>query len=172
LWRRDLATKMSATTGSRREDETMASGDEGFTKEERAAMKARAAELRAEAKRQKSADKAAADLQTVLDAFAAMPEEERVVAEGLHALVAEHAPMLAPKTWYGFPSYADADGKVVMFFQPGSKFGGRYSTLGFQDAAQLDDGDMWPTSYALSSVDDTTSPVIVALLRKATGQVD
>jgi len=150
----------------------MPSADEGFTKEERAAMKARAAELRAEAKRQKSADKAAADLQTVLDAFAAMPEEERVVAEGLHALVVEHAPMLAPKTWYGFPSYADADGKVVVFFQPGSKFGGRYSTLGFQDAAQLDDGDMWPTSFALRSVDDTTRPAIVALLRKATGQAD
>ena len=148
----------------------MASGEQGFSKEERAAMKERAAELRAEAKRQKSVDKAAAELQAVLDAHAAMPEEERAVAEGLHALVIEHAPMLAPKTWYGFPSYADADGKIVVFFQPGSKFGGRYSTMGFQDAAQLDDGDMWPTSYALTSVDATTSPAIVALLEKATGQ--
>jgi uncharacterized protein YdhG (YjbR/CyaY superfamily) len=101
----------------------MASGDEGLSKEERAAVKERAAELRAEAKRQKSADKAAAELQAVFDAHAAMSQEERAVAEGLHALVLEHAPMLAPKTWYGFPSYADADGKIVVFFQPGSKFG-------------------------------------------------
>jgi uncharacterized protein YdhG (YjbR/CyaY superfamily) len=150
----------------------MASAEQGLSKEERAAVKERAAELRAEAKRQKSADKAAAELQAVLDAFAAMPEEERVVAEGLHALVLEHAPMLAPKTWYGFPSYADADGKIVVFFQPGSMFGGRYSTLGFQDAAQLDDGDMWPTSFALRSVDDTARPVIASLLRKATGQAE
>ena len=133
-------------------------------------MKQRAAELRAEAKRQKSADKTTADLQGVVDAIAAMTEGERVIAQGLHDLVLEHAPELAPKTWYGFPAYAGADGKAVLFFQPGSKFGTRYSTLGFQDGAALDDGAMWPTAYALTSIDETTTPALVALLRRATGQ--
>ena len=145
--------------------------DDGFTKEERAAMKQRAAEQRAQANRQKAADKAAADLQDVLDAHAAMTEDERALAEHVHALVAEHAPELAPKTWYGFPSYAGPDGKVVAFFQPGSKFGTRYSTLGFQDSARLDDGSLWATSFALTAVDDASSGTIAELLRRATRDV-
>jgi uncharacterized protein YdhG (YjbR/CyaY superfamily) len=135
--------------------------DGGFSKDERAAMKQRAKELREEAKRQKASDRAAAALQGVLDAFAAMPPEERAIAEWL--------PGLFPKTWYGFPAYADADGKPVVFFQPGSKFGTRYSTLGFQDPAQLDEGTMWPTSYALTAVDPANEERVAELVRRAVG---
>ena len=143
--------------------------DGGLSKDEREAVKQRARELREEAKRQKSADKQAAALQGVLDAHAAMPDDERAIAEWLHALVLEHAPDLAPKTWYGFPAYADADGKPVAFFQPGSKFGTRYSTLGFQDPARLDEGTMWPTSYALTTVDPANAERVAELLRRAVG---
>jgi uncharacterized protein YdhG (YjbR/CyaY superfamily) len=143
--------------------------DGGFSKDEREAMKQRARELREEAKRQKATDKAQAALQGVLDAFAAMPPEERAIAEWLHALVLRHAPDLAPKTWYGFPAYADAEGKPVVFFQPGSKFGTRYSTLGFQDPAQLDAGTMWPTSYALTAVDPANEERVAELLRRSVG---
>lgn len=143
--------------------------DDGFTTEERAAIKQRAAELRTEAKRQKAADKAAAAEQDALAAIAAMTPAERAIAERVHALVAEHAPGLAPKTWYGFPAYAREDGKAVVFFQPGAKFGTRYSTLGFQDGAQLDDGVMWPTAYAVTGVDDATRASLGALVRRAAG---
>ncbi|MBM7410414.1 uncharacterized protein YdhG (YjbR/CyaY superfamily) [Clavibacter michiganensis] len=143
--------------------------DGGFSKDERDAMKQRARELREEAKLQKAADKQAAALQGVLDAFAAMPPEERAIAEWLHGIVLEHAPGLSPKTWYGFPAYADADGKPVVFFQPGSKFGTRYSTLGFQDPARLDEGTMWPTSYALTAVDPANEERVAELVRRAVG---
>jgi len=143
--------------------------DSGLSKDEREAVKQRARELREESKRQRSADKQAAALQGVLDAHAAMPDDERAIAEWLHALVLEHAPDLAPKTWYGFPAYADADGKPVAFFQPGSKFGTRYSTLGFQDPARLDEGTMWPTSYALTTVDPANAERVAELLRRAVG---
>jgi uncharacterized protein YdhG (YjbR/CyaY superfamily) len=118
----------------------------GFTAEERAAMKARAAELRAEGKQ---GAKKADGLQAVLDAIAKMAPADRVLAERVHLTVTAAAPQLSPKTWYGMPAYANADGKVVVFFQDAGKFGYRYSTLGFQEAANLDDGDVWPVAYAL-----------------------
>ena len=119
----------------------------GFTAEERAAMKARAAELRAEGKK---GAKKADGLQEVLDKIAEMAPEDRALAERVHMTVTAAAPDLSPKTWYGMPAYANADGKVVVFFQDSGKFNYRYSTLGFQDAANLDDGDLWPVAYALT----------------------
>ena len=110
---------------------------EGFTAEERAAMKERAAELRAEGKK---GAKAADGLQAVLDGIAKMAPQDRALAERVHVTVTSTAPELSPKTWYGMPAYANADGKVVVFFQDSGKFNYRYSTLGFQDAANLDDG--------------------------------
>lgn len=118
----------------------------GFSAEERAAMKARAAELRAEGK--KGAQKADG-LQAVLDAIAKMTDEDRAVAERVHVTVTTHAPDLAPKTWYGMPAYANADGKVVLSLKNSGKFGQRYSSLEFQDSAHLDDGDVWPIGFAI-----------------------
>ncbi len=118
----------------------------GFTAEERAAMKRRAAELRAEGKK---GAKKADGLQAALDAIAEMAPEDRALAERVHMTVTATAPELSPKTWYGMPAYANADGKVVVFFQNAGKFKYRYSTLGFQEDANLDDGDMWPVAYAL-----------------------
>ena len=119
--------------------------DGGFSAAERAAMKERAAELRAEGKK---GAKKADGLQAVLDAIAKMAPDDRALAERVHVAVTSTAPSLEPKTWYGMPAYANADGKVVVFFQDSGKFKYRFSTLGFQDAANLDDGDFWPTSYA------------------------
>jgi uncharacterized protein YdhG (YjbR/CyaY superfamily) len=119
---------------------------DGFTAEERAAMKARAAELRAEGKK---GAKKADGLQAVLDKIAEMAPEDRALAERVHMTVTATAPDLSPKTWYGMPAYANADDKIVVFFQDSGKFNYRYCTLGFQDAANLDDGDLWPVSYAL-----------------------
>jgi uncharacterized protein YdhG (YjbR/CyaY superfamily) len=119
---------------------------DGFTAEERAAMKARAAELRAEGRK---GAKKADGLQAVLDRIAEMAPEDRALAERVHMTVTAAAPGLSPKTWYGMPAYANADGQVVVFFQDSGKFNYRYSTLGFQEAANLDDGDLWPVSYAL-----------------------
>ena len=121
-------------------------GSSGFSAEERAAMKERAAELQAEGKK---GAKKADGLQAVLDAIAKMGPEDRALAERVHLTVTAAAPELAPKTYYGMPAYANEDGKVVVFFQDSGKFNYRYSTLGFQDTANLDDGDLWPVSYAL-----------------------
>jgi uncharacterized protein YdhG (YjbR/CyaY superfamily) len=118
----------------------------GFSAEERAAMKKRAAELRAEGKK---GAKKADGLQAVLDSIAAMAPEDRALAERVHMTVTAAAPELSPRTWYGMPAYTNAEGKVVVFFQDSGKFNYRYSTLGFQDAANLDEGDMWPVAYAL-----------------------
>jgi uncharacterized protein YdhG (YjbR/CyaY superfamily) len=137
---------------------------DGFTAEERAAMKQRAAELRAEGKK---GAKKADDLQAVLDAIAKMDQEDRELAERVHATVTTTAPELAPKTWYGMPAYANADGKVVVFFQDSGKFKYRYSTLGFQDAANLDDGDLWPVSYALRKWSPAVEKKVVELVRSA-----
>ena len=137
---------------------------DGFTAEERAAMKERAAELRAEGKK---GAKKADGLQAVLDAIAKMAPEDRALAERVHVTVTEAAPGLTPKTWYGMPAYANQDGKVVLFFQDSGKFKYRYSTLGFQDAANLDDGDLWPTSYALQQWSPTVQKRVVALVKAA-----
>ncbi len=121
-------------------------GSGGFTAAERAAMKQRAAELRAEGKQ---GAKKADGLEAVLEAIAKMAPEDRAVAERVHATVTATAPELSPRTWYGMPAYANAEGKVVVCFKNSGKFNTRYSTLEFQDAANLDDGDLWPVSFAL-----------------------
>lgn len=139
-------------------------GTDGFSAEERAAMKERAAELRAEGKK---GAKKADGLQAVLDSIAAMAPQDRELAERVHVTVTATAPQLTPKTWYGMPAYANADGKVVVFFQDSGKFKYRYSTLGFQDAAHLDDGDLWPTSYALQKWSPVVEKQVVELVRAA-----
>jgi uncharacterized protein YdhG (YjbR/CyaY superfamily) len=139
-------------------------GSDGFSAEERAAMKERAAELRAEGKK---GAKRADGLQAVLDAIEKMAPEDRALAERVHVVVTSTAPDLSPKTWYGMPAYANEDGKVVLFFQDSGKFSYRYSTLGFQDAANLDDGDLWPVSYALLTWSPKVEKQVVALVRGA-----
>jgi uncharacterized protein YdhG (YjbR/CyaY superfamily) len=137
---------------------------EGFSAEERAAMKMRAAELRAEGKK---GAKKADGLQAVLDSIAEMAPEDRALAERVHVTVTATAPELVPKTWYGMPAYANADGKVVVFFQNSGKFNYRYSTLGFQDAANLDDGDVWPVSYALRKWSPVVEKKVTELVKTA-----
>jgi uncharacterized protein YdhG (YjbR/CyaY superfamily) len=142
-----------------------ADGGSGFSAEERAAMKERAAELRAEGKK---GAKKADGLQAVLDRIAAMAPDDRLLAERVHMVVTTTAPdLLIPKTWYGMPAYADANGKVVVFFQDAGKFGSRYSTLGFTDTATLDDGDFWPTTFALTAWTPVVEERISALVRAA-----
>jgi uncharacterized protein YdhG (YjbR/CyaY superfamily) len=137
---------------------------DGFSAEERAAMKERAAELRAEGKK---GAKKADGLQAVLDRIAQMAPEDRALAERVHVAVTTTAPELSPKTWYGMPAYANADGKIVVFFQDSGKFNYRYSTLGFQDTANLDDGDMWPVSYALQKWSPLVEKKVVELVKAA-----
>ena len=136
----------------------------GFTAEERAAMKARAAELRAEGKQ---GAKKADGLQAVLDSVAAMAPEDRALAERVHVTVTAAAPDLWPRTWYGMPAYANADGNVVVFFQNSGKFKYRYSTLGFQEAANLDDGDLWPVAYALTQWSAVVEQKVAELVKAA-----
>jgi len=134
---------------------------DSFSAEERAAMKERAKELKAQAKQ--------ADLtQDLLDKIAEMPKAEREIAERIHAIVTEHAPNLSPKNWYGMPGWA-RDGEIVLFFQSAEKFSARYSTLGFNDAAALDDGSMWPTAFALNAMTKENEAAIVKLVKKAAG---
>jgi uncharacterized protein YdhG (YjbR/CyaY superfamily) len=136
----------------------------GFSADERAAMKQRAAELRAEGtKGAKNAD----GLQEVLDKIADMAPEDRALAERVHVTVTATAPDLSPKTWYGMPAYTDAAGKVVLFFQNAGKFNYRYSTLGFQDAANLDDGDMWPVTFALKKWSSAVEKTVAELVKAA-----
>jgi uncharacterized protein YdhG (YjbR/CyaY superfamily) len=137
---------------------------DGFSAEERAAMRERAAELRAEGKK---GSKRADGLQAVLDRIAQMAPQDRALAERVHVTVTSTAPELVPKTWYGMPAYANADGKVVVFFQDAGKFSYRYSTLGFQDAANLDDGDLWPVSYALMTWSPVVEKKVAGLVRAA-----
>ncbi|GAA4578807.1 DUF1801 domain-containing protein [Micromonospora coerulea] len=139
-------------------------GSDGFSPEERAAMKERAAELRAEGKK---GAKKADGLQAVLDRIAQMAPEDRALAERVHVTVTDAAPQLSPKTWYGMPAYANADDKIVVFFQDSGKFNYRYSTLGFQDTANLDDGDMWPVSYALQKWSPVVEKKVVELVKAA-----
>jgi uncharacterized protein YdhG (YjbR/CyaY superfamily) len=137
---------------------------DGFSAAELAAMKKRAAELRAEGKK---GAKKADELQAVLDSIAEMAPQDRALAEHVHLTVTATAPELSPKTWYGMPAYANADGKVVVFFQDSGKFKYRYSTLGFQDAANLDDGDLWPVAYALQKWSPTVERKVVDLVKAA-----
>jgi uncharacterized protein YdhG (YjbR/CyaY superfamily) len=136
----------------------------GFTAEERAAMKERARELKAEARANK--DRAAGEAD-VLAKIAEMPESDRVMAERIHEIVKASAPALSPKTWYGMPAYADQDGKVVCFFTAADKFKERYATFGFNAAAHLDEGSMWPTSWALTKLTAADKAKIGALVKKA-----
>ena len=151
-------TKKSAkrTTATRK-------ASKGFTDQERAAMKERAKELKAEARAGK--DKAAGE-SAVLAAIAAMKEPDRVMAKRLHAIIEATAPNLWPKTWYGMPAYAK-DGKVVCFFKSAGKFNSRYATFGFEEAANLDEGAMWPTSYALKELSAADEARIGPLVKKA-----
>jgi uncharacterized protein YdhG (YjbR/CyaY superfamily) len=145
-------------------ENTAERGPDGFSPEERAAMKQRAAELRAEGK---TGAKRADGLQAVLDAIAKMAPEDRALAERVHVTVTATAPDLAPRTWYGMPAYANPDGKAVVFFQDSGKFGYRYSTLGFQDTAHLDDGELWPVAYALAAWTPAVEEQVAALVRAA-----
>jgi uncharacterized protein YdhG (YjbR/CyaY superfamily) len=132
----------------------------GFTAEERAAMRERARELKAAANKEEAE-------RDVLAKIAEMPKADRVMAERIHAIVKTSAPSLSPKTWYGMPAYADDDGKIVCFFKSADKFKSRYATFGFEEAANLDDGAMWPTSYALKELTAKDEAKIGALVKKA-----
>ena len=136
----------------------------GFSADERAAMKARAAELRAEGK---NGVKKADGLQAVLDKIAEMAPDDRALAERVHMTVATVAPELSPRTWYGMPAYTNADGKIVVAFKNSGKFDTRYSTLEFQDAASLDDGEMWPVSFALTNWSSAVEKKVAALVKSA-----
>lgn len=139
-----------------------AKADAGFSAAEKAAMK--------DYLREKKAAKSRADGEAdLLAKVAEMPEPDRGMATRLHAIVRASAPSLSPKTWYGMPAYANADGKVVCFFQPASKFGARYATFGFNDAAKLDEGAMWPTSFALAELTAAGEKKIAALVKQAAG---
>jgi uncharacterized protein YdhG (YjbR/CyaY superfamily) len=137
---------------------------EGFTAEERAAMRERAKELKAEARANKKKADGESDL---LAKIAEMQEPDRSMAERLHEIVKANAPALWPKTWYGMPAYADKDGKVVCYFQAAQKFDARYATLGFSDKANLDEGSMWPTSFALKELGAAEEAEIGALVKRA-----
>ena len=148
---RQKSTKRTAATGTK---------SKGFTAEERAAIKERAKELKAEAHK-------ADGEKDVLAKIAEMPGPDRAMAKRLHAIVKASAPALSPRTWYGMPAYANKDGKVVCFFTPAAKFKERYATFGFNEAANLDQGAMWPTSFALKKLTATGEKKIAALVKKA-----
>lgn len=137
---------------------------DGFSAAERAAMKERAAELRAEGRK---GAKKADGLEAVLEAIAKMGPDDRALAERVHATVTANAPQLDPRTWYGMPAYANEAGKVVVFFQDSGKFSYRYATLGFQDQANLDDGDLWPVAYALVAWSPAVEKKVTELVRAA-----
>jgi uncharacterized protein YdhG (YjbR/CyaY superfamily) len=163
-----MAERKPANKGTQQSAEsTTATGKEfkGLTAEERAAMKDRAQELKAEARRGPRAGKADGE-STVLAKIAEMPEPDRAMAERLHALIKASAPALSPRTWYGQPAYAKDD-KVVCFFQPAQKFQSRYATFGFNDNANLDEGTMWPTAFALTELTAADEARIAALVKKA-----
>jgi uncharacterized protein YdhG (YjbR/CyaY superfamily) len=156
---RQPAKKAASKTTSKSVASSKASA--GFTAEERAAMKERARELKAE----KSRADGESDL---LAKIAAMKAPDRAMATRLHAIVKANAPALAPKTWYGMPAYANQDGKIVCFFQSAQKFGTRYATFGFNDSATLDDGAMWPVAFALKALTAVEEKRIGALVKQAT----
>jgi uncharacterized protein YdhG (YjbR/CyaY superfamily) len=161
-----MAERKAATKDTKKSAKTTTATNKkskGFTDAERAAMKERARELRAEARASK--DRAAGE-KAVLAKIAEMPEPDRAMGERLHALIKATAPGLTPKTWYGMPAYAK-DGKVVCYFTPASKFKERYATFGFNATANLDEGNMWPTSFALKKLTAAEEKRIAALVKKA-----
>jgi uncharacterized protein YdhG (YjbR/CyaY superfamily) len=160
-----MAEKKPATKGSQRSTKsTTGKTSKGLSAEERAAMKERLKELRAEERASKNRE---AGERAVLEQIAEMPKPDRFMAERLHAIVTATAPDLWPKTWYGMPAYATRDGKIICFFQAASKFKVRYATFGFQPDANLDDGTMWPTSFALTKLTAADEKRIAALVKKA-----
>jgi hypothetical protein len=154
-----------ATQKSAKSTTAIGKTSKGFTDEERVAMKERAQELKAAARRGPRADKADGE-SAVLAKIAEMPERDRAMAERLHAIIKASAPALSPRTWYGMPAYAK-DGNVVCFFQSAQKFKSRYATLGFSDKANLDKGAMWPTAFALKELTAADEAKIGALVKKA-----
>ncbi|MFJ6391033.1 iron chaperone [Streptomyces sp. NPDC091972] len=159
---------MKDTQRTARRATAAAKRTETFTDEERAAMKERAQEVKASARRGSRADKAAEDEAAVVAKIAEMQDTDRVMAERIHAVVKASAPDLAPKLWYGMPAYAK-DGKVVCFFQSAQKFNARYATFGFDDKANLDEGTMWPTAFALTKLTAADEERIGELLKRAAG---
>jgi uncharacterized protein YdhG (YjbR/CyaY superfamily) len=157
---------MTDTHKSARNTTAIDTGSEGFTDDEKAAMKERAKELKASSRRGARADKTDGESE-VLAKMAEMAGTDRVLAKRLHEIIKATAPNLSPRTWYGMPAYAK-DGNVVCFFQDAAKFKARYATLGFSDKAHLDDGAMWPTSYALTELTSADEARIAALVKKAT----
>jgi uncharacterized protein YdhG (YjbR/CyaY superfamily) len=154
-----LDTKKSAKTSAANNKKT-----QGFTADEKAAMRARAQELKAEARASKNKEEGE---HAALAAIADMHEPDRSMAARLHELIKTSAPDLMPKTWYGMPAYTNQDGKVICFFQSAEKFKARYATFGFSDTAHLDEGVMWPTSFALKELTATEEARIVALVKRA-----
>jgi uncharacterized protein YdhG (YjbR/CyaY superfamily) len=150
---------------SKKASGTSGGSDGGFSAAEKAAMRERAKELKAEARANRKREAGEADVQAKI---AEMPAGDRALAERIHALVTAAAPELVPRTWYGMPAYT-REGKVVCFFQAGSKFESRYCTFGFQDAAALDEGGMWPTAFALTRLTRQDEAAITAMVRKAVG---
>jgi uncharacterized protein YdhG (YjbR/CyaY superfamily) len=155
---------MNATKKTDKTKTATSKPSKGFSAEEKAAMRERAKELKAVERANK--DRAAGEAD-VLEKIAEMPKSDRVMAERIHDLVKTSAPALAPKTWYGMPAYANEDGKVVFFFTPAAKFKERYATFGFNADANLDDGNMWPTSWALTKLTDADEAKIRKLVKKA-----
>lgn len=147
----------------------MSEEQSGFSAEERAAMKQRAEELRS-MKGVKGAAKKAREYEACIEAIDALQGEDRTIAEALHRIVSEVAPGLEPKTWYGFPTYAK-DGKNIVFYQPASKFGTRYGSIGFEENATLDQGDMWPVAFAVIAVTPKVEEELRDLVRRAAGRV-
>lgn len=163
-----MAERNPASTGTRRSAKrTTGEASGAFTDEERSAMKERAREVKASTRRSPRASEADGE-RDLLEKISEMQEPDRAMAERIHAIVTANAPDLAPRTWYGMPAYA-RDGNVVCFFQPAQKFKARYSTLGFNDRAHLDDGTMWPVAYALTELTAADEARIAALVRKAAG---
>jgi len=162
-----MAERKTAKKSTKQSPRATAKESNGFTAEEREAMRERAKEVKA-ARRASRGGKADGE-SDVLAKIAEMKGTDRTLAEGVHALVKANAPDLAPRTWYGMPAYAAGDGKVVCFFQSAQKFKSRYATLGFSDKANLDDGAMWPTSFALTELTATEEARIAALLKQAVG---
>jgi uncharacterized protein YdhG (YjbR/CyaY superfamily) len=158
-----MTTKKATQKPAKRTAARGSTSNTQFTADERAAMKARAQEMKAEARANKNRADGERD---ILAAIAAMPQPDRAMAERIHAIVGASAPDLWPKTWYGMPAYAK-DGKIICFFQSAAKFDSRYATFGFNDAANVDEGSMWPTSFALTKLTAANEAKIRALVKKA-----